>query len=88
MGGYLLIAGIVAAALTLAVYWHGRSRNAETQAYQNNTLLNDFMATEMAMKAGQLESYKAMLRNPNPRPPDPRPSNSRFEWEEAPHRRF
>jgi len=84
MGSYLLIAGIVVAVLVLAVYWHRRSRSAETQASQNSAILGDFITAEMAMKASQLESYKQMLRNPNPRsqhnPQTPRSGG--IDWEE------
>jgi len=69
MGAYLLITGIVFAALGLAVYFYRRSRAAETSSRQNSTMLHDFMAVEMAMKASQLESYKAMLRQPRANPP-------------------
>jgi len=83
--GFLIPAGIVGLALGLAVFFYRRKREAETQARNSNNALSDFMAAQMAMKASQLESYKAMLRQPNPRP-----SNPRFEWEETsgPRRRF
>lgn len=79
MGGYLTL-GIVLATLGLAVYFYRRKRNAEQQARQSTNMLSDFMAVEMAMKASQLESYKQMLRSPNPRPQTP-PSG--IDWEEV-----
>jgi len=63
-----LVFGAVVLSLALAVFWYRRKRDAMQQSQQNNAMLSDFMALEMAMKASQLESYKAMLRNPNPQP--------------------
>jgi len=83
MEGYL-IAGIVLAALGLAVYFYRRKREAEKQTRQNNALLSDFMAAEMAMKASQLESYRAMLRQPHSESP------AELSWDVKPgeRRRF
>ena len=81
--GVILLVGVAIVAAGLAVYFYKRKQAAEAQAYRSDNLLSDLMAAEMAMKASQLETYKAMLRQPNPRP-----QNSRFEWEETPRRRF
>ena len=79
---FWLPAGIVCLALALAVYFYRRKREAEQQARQNNALLSDFMATEMAMKASQLESYKAMLHNPSPQPKPQTQRSGGIDWEE------
>ena len=79
--GVTLLVGAAILAAWLAVYFYKRKHAAEAQARQNNALLSDFMAAELSMKASQLESYKAMLRQPNPQP-QPRRNNPRgIDWE-------
>jgi outer membrane biosynthesis protein TonB len=67
-GGFMAIALILAAAVAagLAVFYQKKRQAAEQQARRSDNTLNDFMAAELAMKASQLECYKAMLRQPNP----------------------
>ena len=75
---------LVLAALGLAGFCVWRSVKANRRQQQSNALLSDFMAAEMAIKASQLEGYKQMLRNPNPRP-QPKtqaPRSGGIDWEE------
>ena len=81
MGGYF-IAGIILGALGLAVYFYRRKQAAEASSRRSKAMLGDFMAAEMAMKASQIESYKAMLRQPRAAPPP-----SELTWEEVPSKR-
>jgi Tfp pilus assembly protein PilO len=81
--GVILLVGAAIIAVGLAVYFYKRKQAAEVHTCQNSAMLSDFMAAEMAMKASQLESYKAMLRQPNPQP-QPRRNNPRgigIDWE-------
>jgi hypothetical protein len=90
----LFFAAILTAGL--AVYFYRRKQAAEAQAYKSNNILSDYMAAEMAMKASQLETYKAMLRQPNPQPQpqqaQPRNNPRGIDWEyvtdDNPRRRF
>jgi len=85
MGAYLIIVGIILVALGLVVYYRRRSQAAETQAQQSTTAFNNFMATDLMLKNSALNSYKAMMRQPQASPPP-----SEFTWEQKPgdRRRF
>ena len=63
----------------LAVYFYRRKQAAERQAQKSNALLSDFMAMDFMLKNSAFESYKQMLRNPNPRP---EPPPFELSWEE------
>jgi hypothetical protein len=78
MAETLIIGIIVFVALALAVYFYCRSRTAETQSRQSSAMLNDLVAAEMMMKSSAMNSYKQMLRNPNPHPEQP---PAEFPWE-------
>lgn len=69
MGGYLILTGIVLAALGLAFHFHRRKREAEISSRRSSAILNDFLATEIMMKNSALNGYKAMLRQPRAQPP-------------------
>ena len=85
MGIYLIVAGIVLAALGLAAYSNRRKREAETASQQSNAMLSDFMTTDLMLKNSAFNSYKAMMRQPQPAPPQ-----TEFAWETRPgdRRRF
>jgi len=91
--GVILLVGAAILAAWSAVCSFRRKREAQQQARQSNSMLSDFMAAETMMKASQLESYKAMLRQPNLQPQQQPPNKSKgIDWEYVednnPRRRF
>jgi hypothetical protein len=93
---FWLPAGAVILAAACVLFFYRRKREAEQQAQQvrqSHAVLSDLVVTEMAMKASQLESYKAMLRQANPQPQQPPPNRPRgIDWDFVkdgnPRRRF
>ena len=76
---------IVLAALAVAGFCLWRALKAKQRQQQSDSTLRDLIAADFMLKNSALESYKQMLRNPNPQPKAP-PSG--IEWEEIrPNRR-
>jgi len=78
---------IILAALAVAGFCLWRWSVAKKRQQQSDRTLHDLMAVDFMLKNSALESYKQMLRNPNPRT-NPPPSELTLDDIPGKRRRF